>query len=221
MPITTAPQIGRNCQDGSRLSAGTTRDTPFRTLLETSSTEHFFERTSSSAPSERRPTFFFYTVQPRDLWQFVLHASRQTADYKVNKPAGLFGLVAISIVATLVILALPPLVFGRTAARAGRQTGVACTSYHWRRLHFDSGRADSEVRAVSRASDLCADGDHLFDAVVERIRQLSQQAASGTRGEFAGGLIFVTAAVLVLARSVGPVRESGVSLPLASRFSSR
>jgi hypothetical protein len=72
--------------------------------------------------SDNRP-FFFYSVQPRDLWTFVRTASHDTADYKVNKAVPLlFGLMAVSLLATLLILALPPLVLG---TRLPRQRGVA------------------------------------------------------------------------------------------------
>jgi hypothetical protein len=72
--------------------------------------------------SDNRP-FFFYSVQPRDLWTFVRTASHDTADYKVNKAVPLlFGLMAVSLLATLLILVLPPLVLG---TRLPRQRGVA------------------------------------------------------------------------------------------------
>jgi hypothetical protein len=72
--------------------------------------------------SDNRP-FFFYTVQPRDLWQFIRTASRESADYKaVNKAVPLlFGLMAVSLVATALILMLPPLVLG---TRLPRHAGV-------------------------------------------------------------------------------------------------
>ena len=51
-----------------------------------------------------------------------MHASHDTADYKVNKAVPLlFAVTGISMVATLVILALPPLVLG---TRLPRQKGV-------------------------------------------------------------------------------------------------
>ena len=72
--------------------------------------------------TDNRP-FFFYSVQPRDLWNFVRTASHDTADYKVNKAVPLlFGLMAVSLLATLLILLLPPLVLG---TRLPRQRGVA------------------------------------------------------------------------------------------------
>ena len=72
--------------------------------------------------SDNRP-FFFYTVQPRDLWQFIRTASRESADYKaVNKAVPLlFGLMAVSLVATALILLLPPVVLG---TRLPRHRGV-------------------------------------------------------------------------------------------------
>ena len=72
--------------------------------------------------TDNRP-FFFYTVQPRDLWNFVKNASHESADYTaVNKALPLlFGLMAISIVATALILLAPPLVLG---TRLPRHPGV-------------------------------------------------------------------------------------------------
>jgi hypothetical protein len=72
--------------------------------------------------TDNRP-FFFFSVQPRDLWNFVKTASRESEDYKaVNKALPLlFGLMAISLVATALILLLPPLVLG---TRLPRHPGV-------------------------------------------------------------------------------------------------
>ncbi len=65
-----------------------------------------------SPVGDDRP-FFFYTVQPRDLWSFVRNASDKTADYKVNKAVPLlFGLMGLSIVVTALILLLPRLMLG-------------------------------------------------------------------------------------------------------------
>jgi len=63
--------------------------------------------------TDNRP-FFFFSVQPRDLWNFVKTASHESADYKaVNKGLPLlFGLMGISLVATALILLMPPLVLG-------------------------------------------------------------------------------------------------------------
>lgn len=74
-----------------------------------------------SPVDDNRP-FFFYNVQPRDLWHFVTSAAQPSADYKINRAVPLlFSLVGISLVATIVILALPPLVLG---SRLPREQGV-------------------------------------------------------------------------------------------------
>lgn len=96
---------------------------PFHDLLRSSDPAQYESRyTFDITPvSDNRP-FFFYTVQPRDLWNFVKFASTETADYKVNKAVPLlFALLAVSLVATLIILLLPPVVLG---TRLPRQPGV-------------------------------------------------------------------------------------------------
>src|SRR6185295_11334550 len=60
--------------------------------------------------TDNRP-FFFYTVQPGDIWNFIMHGSTSSADYKINRAVPLlFELLAVSMLATLIILALPPIV---------------------------------------------------------------------------------------------------------------
>jgi hypothetical protein len=72
--------------------------------------------------SDNRP-FFFYTVQARDLWQFLTSASRENADYKINRAVPLlFELMLVSLAATALVLLLPPVVLG---TRLPRQRGVA------------------------------------------------------------------------------------------------
>jgi spermidine synthase len=71
--------------------------------------------------SDNRP-FFFYTVQPRDLWSFVQHAGAETADRKINRAVPLlFTLMLVSLAATLLVLVAPPLILG---ARLPAQSGV-------------------------------------------------------------------------------------------------
>lgn len=94
----------------------------FTELLNSRDPEQFYEnyRYDVSPVSDNRP-FFFYTVQPRDILNF-LKGPTGSADYKINRAVPLlFGLVAVSILATVVILLLPPLVL-RT--RLPRERGV-------------------------------------------------------------------------------------------------
>jgi hypothetical protein len=85
----------------------------FGKILTTDNPERFYDsyQYDVSPVSDNRP-FFFYTVQPRDLLNF-LASPTDSADYKINRAVPLlFGLMGISIVATLIILLLPPVVLG-------------------------------------------------------------------------------------------------------------
>ncbi len=65
-----------------------------------------------SPVGDDRP-FFFYTVQPDDLWKFITTAPTASADYKINRAVPLlFGVVFVSLLATAVILVLPRLMLG-------------------------------------------------------------------------------------------------------------
>jgi hypothetical protein len=73
--------------------------------------------------SDNRP-FFFYTVQPRDIWSFLVHFAQgdapksSRADFQVNMAVPvMFGLMAVSLAATAVVLALPPLLLGTRLPR--------------------------------------------------------------------------------------------------------
>jgi hypothetical protein len=99
-----------------------------------------------SPVSDNRP-FFFYTVQPRDLWQFLTTASRQNADFKTSNEAVplLFGLLFISLAAMALTLLLPPLVLG---TRLPRQEGVR--GFLWYFLFIGTGYILIEVGLIQR-----------------------------------------------------------------------
>ena len=96
---------------------------PFHDLLRSANPDQY-ERSYTfdiTPVSDNRP-FFFYTVQPGDLWNFVKSASRQSADFKINKAVPvLFALMGVSVLATILILLLPPMVLG---TRLPRERGV-------------------------------------------------------------------------------------------------
>jgi hypothetical protein len=196
---------------------GTIRDTPFRTLLETNAPAQFFENYQFDVRpvSDDRP-FFFYTVQARDLWQFVLHASRDTADYKVNNALPvLFGLVAISIVATIVILALPPLVLRSSLPSA---PGAKRALLYF--LFIGAGYILIQVALIQKFVLFLGHPTYALTVIIFSML-LSSGIGSFVSKRLIGRLvslpvvlIFVAGAVLVLAFAVGPVSESGVALPL-------
>jgi hypothetical protein len=74
-----------------------------------------------SPVSDDRP-FFFYTVQPRDLLDFMRNANAKNEDYKINSALPvLFALIAVSIGATGVVSLLPRMIL---RSRLPKQSGV-------------------------------------------------------------------------------------------------
>jgi len=85
-------------------------------------------------------------VQPGDIWDFVMHASTRTADYKINRAVPLlFELLAVSVLATLIILALPPMVL-RT--RLPRQKPVLAFLLYF--LAIGAGYILTEVALIQK-----------------------------------------------------------------------
>jgi hypothetical protein len=102
---------------------GSPAPNPFHDLLLSANPAEYQQayRFAIDPVTDNRP-FFFYTVQPRDLLAFMRTASTTAADYNaVNRAVPLlFGLMGISLAATLLILMLPPLVLGtRLPSRPG------------------------------------------------------------------------------------------------------
>lgn len=98
---------------------GVRSDNAFYKLLHTSELDAFYQQYpyDVSPVGDDRP-FFFYTVQPRDLWNFIKTASRASADFKINRAVPmLFGVVGTSLLATAIILLLPRLVLGSRLPR--------------------------------------------------------------------------------------------------------
>ncbi|MCC6859859.1 MAG: hypothetical protein IT158_14925 [Bryobacterales bacterium] len=102
---------------------GEAADSPFRDLLH-SPDPAAYQRDypfDISPVNDNRP-FFFYSVQPRDVWAFLTRASTKSADYKINRAVPLlFELLAVSLLATVLTLALPPLLL---RARLPREPGI-------------------------------------------------------------------------------------------------
>ena len=196
---------------------GTELETPFRELLLTKDLKRFYD----SYPFDVRPVsdnrpFFFYTVQPRDLSQFLEHASAANEDYKINATLPiLFGLIIISLAATLVILALPPLLLGH---RLPRSPGAIRALLFF--LFIGAGYILIQVALIQKFVLFLGHPTYALTVII-----FSMLLASGI-GSFASKrlvrgdvrrlgwvLILIAAAVFALAAVVTPVAESGVALP--------
>jgi hypothetical protein len=200
---------------------GTTLKTAFRDLLLAPDLNRFYDSYVFDVRpvSDDRP-FFFYTVQPRDLWQYFWHASHATADYKVNSALPLlFGLVAISIVATLIILALPPLILG---SRLPRAPGSIRALLFF--LFICAGYILIQVALIQKFVLFLGHPTYALTVIIFSML-ISSGAGSWTskhliRGEMkrlSRVLMIIAAAIVVLSAVLTPIVESGVALPFAVR----
>jgi hypothetical protein len=155
-------------------------------------------------------------VQARDLWNYFRHASNVSEDYKINSAVPLlFGLVALSIVATVVMLSLPPLVLGHRIP-VGKGNMRALLFF----MFIGAGYILIQVALIQKFVLFLG---HPTDALTVII--FSMLIASGV-GSFAsrrlvkakisrlGRVLGVIAlAIFVLAAVITPIVEGGVALP--------
>jgi len=200
---------------------GTEAASPFRSLLLSADLPRFF----ASYPYDVRPVsddrpFFFYTVQPHDLWSFVFHASRETADYKVNSALPvLFGSLGISILATLIIMCLPPLLL---RDRLPRSAGSVSALLFF--LFIGAGYILIQVALIQKFVLFLGHPTYALTVII-----FSMLLSSGI-GSFASkklvaerasrlmiALLLIIAGVAALSIAVTPVAEGGVTLPFAMK----
>jgi len=195
---------------------------PFTELLRTKDRKAF-ERDYEfdiSAVSDNRP-FFFYTVQPRDIWEFLRHASRLSADYKINRAVPLlFGLLLVSVFATAVMLALPRFLLG---SRLPREAGVL--KFLWYFIAIGAGYIVIQVALVQRFVLFLGHPTYALTVII-----FSMLVSSGLGSYFSQRIVrerdsrlevvlaAVAVVVAVLALAVSPVLGEGVGLPLPVKF---
>ena len=196
---------------------GSTTSNPFRDLLTTADRQAFY----ATYPFDVRPVtddrpFFFYTVQARDLWNYFMHSSNPSEDYKINSAVPLlFGLVALSMVATVIMLSLPPLVLGNRIP-VGKGSLRALLFF----MFIGAGYILIQVALIQKFVLFLG---HPTDALTVII--FSMLIASGL-GSFASRKVvkarisrlsrvlgLIALAIFVLAAVITPVVEGGVALP--------
>jgi hypothetical protein len=166
--------------------------------------------------SDNRP-FFFYTVQPRDVWAFLSTASRDSADFKINEAVPLlFAVFSVSLAATILVLLLPPLLL-RT--RLPRQTGVLGFLTYF--VFIGAGYILIEVGLIQRFVLFLGHPTYALTVVIFSML-ISSGAGSLASERLVGrhegkliktlGLIAVMAAALALAVTI--VLPAAVGLPL-------
>ena len=169
-----------------------------------------------SPVTDNRP-FFFYTVQPRDLLAFVTGASRESADYKVNRAVPLlFGVMAVSVGATAIILALPPILLG---TRLPRRRGVLRFLLYF--VCIGAGYILVEVALIQKFVLFLGHPTYALTVVIFAMLVASGAGSFWSRrligesnGRLAGALVSVAALVAMLAAVVTPLLGGGVGWPL-------
>lgn len=200
---------------------GASAASAFRDLLLASDLNSFYD----SYPFDVRPVsddrpFFFYTVQPRDLWQFVLHGSRQTADFKVNSAIPvLFGLVGISLIATAVMLSLPPLLLGQ---RLPREKGSLRALLFF--VCIGAGYILIQVALIQKFVLFLGHPTYALTVIIFSMLLFSGAGSFFSKRFVRGDITrlsvvlgIIVAAIVVLSAVVTPIAESGVALPFAAK----
>jgi SAM-dependent methyltransferase len=203
-------------------SPGDTGGNPFADLLRARDPEAFQRayRYDISPVDDDRP-FFFYSVQPRDLWEFITSASRTTADYKVNKAVPLlFTLLGVSLAATLIVLALPPLVLG---GRLPRHPGVPAFLLYFAAI--GAGYILIEVALIQKFVLLLGHPTYALTVIVFSMlvssgigSYLSRRLLAGSLRRLRRVLAGIAALVAGLACAAGPVSAAGAGWPLGVKF---
>jgi hypothetical protein len=167
--------------------------------------------------TDNRP-FFFYTVQPGDIWGFILHGSNPSADYKINKAVPLlFELLGVSLLATLIILALPPLVL-RT--RLPREKSVVAFLLYF--LAIGTGYILIEVALIQKFVLFLGHPTYALTVVIFSLlvssglgSYASRRVVGSSFTRWRAVLAGVAILVILLAVDVAMILPKGITLPLA------
>lgn len=165
--------------------------------------------------SDNRP-FFFYTVQPRDVADFILQTSSKSADLKVNVAVPkLFDAMFVSIVAVLIILVLPPLVLGTKLPRDTSTRGFLLYF-----LAIGMGYILIEVAMIQKFVLFLGHPTYALTVVIFSMlvssglgSYASRRLIQGEPARLRAALLAVAVVVALLAAAVQPVLSAGVGLP--------
>jgi hypothetical protein len=169
-----------------------------------------------SPVTDNRP-FFFYTVQPRDLWEFVTRASTRSADYKINRAVPLlFELLGISAVATFIILALPPMVL---RARLPREKPVLAFLLYF--LAIGAGYILIEVALIQKFVLFLGHPTYALTVVIFSLlvssgvgSYASHAVIRDSAARWRAVLVGVAILIGLLALDVAVMLPKGITLPL-------
>ncbi|MCC7497984.1 MAG: hypothetical protein IT160_10435 [Bryobacterales bacterium] len=190
----------------------------FGELLTTSDVRAFEQQYpfDISPVGDNRP-FFFYTVQPRDLWSFVAAGVQKSADYKINRAVPLlFALIGISVLATAVILLLPPVLLG---TRVPRERGLLRYLLYF--ACIGAGYILVQVALIQKFVLLLGHPTYALTVIIFSMLLSSGLGSFYSRrivrqsdGRLSRVLLAVAALVAILAFAAAPLEQAGVGWPL-------
>lgn len=165
--------------------------------------------------SDNRP-FFFYTVQPRDLQNFLSNAYQGSADYKINRAVPLlFGLLAVSLLATVITLALPPLLLG---TRLPTEPGLRRFLLYF--VAIGVGYILIQVALIQKFVLFLGQPTYALTVIIFAMlissgggSFFSRRLVGESPERWMRVLMIVAGAVLVLALITGPITSMGVGWP--------
>ena len=182
-----------------------------------------FERTyryDVSSVDDNRP-FFFYTVQPRDVGNFLKNASRLSADYNVNRAVPLlFGLLIVSLLATGIMLGLPRALLGSRLP-----SNKSVLRFLWYFIFIGTGYILIQVALVQKFVLFLGHPTYALTVIIFSMllssglgSYFSRRVAAGSEKRLGGVLVMVALLVAGLAFSVSPLLGAGVGLPMPLKF---
>ena len=191
----------------------------FGALLASTDPQTFWRsyRYNVTPVDDDRP-FFFYTVQPRDVLNF-LKAGGLSADYKINRALPLlFEILAISLLAVIVVLAFPPLLL-----RERLPGGHGVRGFLLYFVCIGAGYILIQVALIQKFVLFLGHPTYALTVIVFSMlissglgsywsRGLTGEA--GNHGRLSALLAGVAVAVTALAFLAAPVSEFGVGWPL-------
>jgi hypothetical protein len=195
----------------------------FGELLRSADPKTFWEnyRYNVTPVDDDRP-FFFYTVQPRDVLNFLKQGGL-SADYKINRALPLlFEVVGISVLAIIVVLAFPPLLLGE---RLPAEKGVRVFLLYF--VCIGAGYILIQVALIQKFVLFLGHPTYALTVIIfsmlissglgsycsRRLTGESSSTSSDT-GRLSAVLIGVAVTVTALAYLAAPVSEYGVGWPL-------
>ena len=191
----------------------------FGELLRSADPRTFWEnyRYNVTPVGDDRP-FFFYTVQPRDVLNFLKQGGL-SADYKINRALPLlFEVLGISVLAIIVVLAFPPLLLGE---RLPAEKGVRGFLVYF--VCIGAGYILIQVALIQKFVLFLGHPTYALTVIIFSMlissglgsycsRRLTGESTN--TGRLSAILIGVAVTVAALAYLAAPVSEFGVGWPL-------